>query len=471
MITDSDIRLLAPEGVLAAGALIAMLSAVLKRTALFSWLVTLAALAVSLGLLFGAGSGAVGQMCRVDGPAKCFSGLLIAAALVVALVSRPYFRHREAGGGEYDALLLLATLGAVVMTVSASFVAFFLSLELLTVALYGLVATLKEDGLAIEAGVKYLVLASVSSAFLLFGVALLYFQTGRLDLGGIGAAGPGNRLVFDGGLALVFVGIGFKMALVPFHMWTPDIYSGAPAPVSAFVATVSKGAVFAFLTRLFTVLGGAHDPRIFLIFALLAGASMLIGNWLALRQHLLKRMLAYSSIAHLGYLLVAVLAGGAAGLAAGVFYLGVYFLSMLGAFGTVGYLSGPAGEPGSLEEYRGLFFSRPWLGAFLAVVMLSLAGIPLTAGFMGKLYIVSSGAATGRWALLAILIVSSTIGLFYYLRVVSLLFSAPGQEPRWERRAAFPTGIVLAVLFLLLIAVGVYPGPVMEIIRHLAAHG
>lgn len=471
MITLQDICLLGPQIVLAVGAVIVMLSIAVKRSHGFACIFSLLTLAVSFwALCWGpAPGGAATRMFIVDGTGRFFTGLILCASFVVVLLSYPYFRGREGRAEEFYLLELLATLGGIAMVISAGFVAFFLSLEVLSVSLYGLIAYQKRESAGIEAGLKYLVLAAVSSAFLLFGIALVYFQTGHLDLAGIGQSLEGNApsMIFLAGFALILVGIGFKLALVPFHLWTPDIYSGASAPVSAFVATVSKGAVFAFLLRMFDTLHAQSHFSIWLAFAVLAGASMLIGNWLGLRQQLIKRLLAYSSIGHLGYLLVALLAGGIWGVRAGAFYLTVYFIAMLGAFATVGTVSGSNEEARSLEDYRGLFFTRPWLAAFFTTVMLSLAGIPLTAGFLGKLYLISAGASAGSWTLLIILVVSSTIGLFYYLKVVAIMFSTRKEAPGWgrQRQKSFPIGITLAVLFILLLWLGIYPSSVLHLIE------
>lgn len=474
MISRADIWLLAPQIILALGAVILLLSIAVKRSHRLVSILTLLTLAVAFWGLFWSPAlgGSATPIFLVDGTGRFFTGLILCASFVVILLSYPYFADREGNPEEFYVLEILATLGAVAMVISAGFVSFFLSLEVLSVSLYGLIAYQKKESAGIEAGLKYLVLAAVSSAFLLFGIALLYFQTGHLDLAGIGQAlnttAPGP--LFLAGFAMIIVGIGFKLALVPFHLWTPDIYSGASAPVSAFVATVSKGAVFAFLLRMFDALHGEAHPSVWLALAVLAGASMLIGNWLGLRQQLIKRLLAYSSIGHLGYLLVALLAAGTWGARAGAFYLTVYFVSMLGAFGAVGCLAGANGEARSLEDYRGLFFSRPWLAAFFTTVLLSLAGIPLTAGFLGKLYILSSGAAAGKWVLLIILVVSSTIGLFYYLRVISVMFSRHQETPGWDIQSAFPMGITLAVLFILLLWLGIFPDSLIHLIQGLVVH-
>lgn len=262
------------------------------------------------------------------------------------------------------------------------------------------------------------------------------------------------------GTALVIVGIGFKLAVVPFHLWTPDVYEGAPAPVTAFVATVSKGGMFGLLLRYFYQSG----TRIVVIFAIVAIASMFAGNLLALLQNNVKRILAYSSVAHFGYVLVAFLAGGAAGAAAVTFYLVAYFITTLGAFGIVTALSGSDRDADELSDYRGLFWRRPALAIVFTLMLLSLAGIPLTAGFIGKFFIIAAGVWSGTWALIVILVVMSAIGLFYYLRIVVALYSPPAEAAATSPLAP-AEGIVLAVLAVLLVWFGVYPGPLVDLIR------
>ena len=268
---------------------------------------------------------------------------------------------------------------------------------------------------------KYLVLGGSTSAFLLFGMALVYAVTGKMTPAALVATlhgGSGVDLMVVTGIVLILVGVGFKLAVVPFHMWTPDIYQGAPAPVTAFIATVSKTAVVALLLRFFRPVTVDHTSALFLVFAGISIASMLAGNLLALRQNNVKRILAYSSIAHLGYILVAFLAAGRNGTVAVTFYLVAYTATNLAAFGVVGVLSTADGDAEDIALYRGLGRRRPWLAAVFAVALLSLAGIPLTAGFIGKFYLITAGAGASLWVLVVVLVVSSTIGLYYYTRLI-----------------------------------------------------
>ena len=247
----------------------------------------------------------------------------------------------------------------------------------------------------------------------------------------------GSSLLALAGLAMILVGVGFKLALAPFHMWTPDVYQGAPAPATAFLATVSKGAVFAVLLRYFAALGAAESGSLRAVLTLIAILSMFVGNLLALMQANVKRILAYSSIAHSGYLLVALLAARAYAPLAASYYLLAYFVTTLGAWGVVAALSTQEGDADSLEDYRGLAWRRPWLGGALTAMLLSLAGIPLTAGFIGKFYLLTAGVAGRMWLLVIMLVINSAIGLLllrpHHRRHV--LAAAPGRSRVARRRA------------------------------------
>jgi NADH-quinone oxidoreductase subunit N len=281
---------------------------------------------------------------------------------------------------------------------------------------------------------------------------------------GIPAPGPSYALIVPG-TVLLLTGIGFKLAVVPFHLWTPDVYEGAPAPVTAFVATVSKGGMVALLLRYFYSSYSRYLWPVMTVFVVIAIASMFAGNLLALLQSNVKRILAYSSIAHLGYILVAFLAGGPHGAEAATFYVAAYFVTTLGAFGCVTVLSTHDRDADSLDDYRGLFWRRPALAGVFTAMLLSLAGLPLTAGFLGKFYIVAAGAASSIWALIIILVVTSAIGLYYYLRVIFAMYDR--REPEAPEFAGVPAagGFVLVVLTVMLFWLGVFPGPLLEIIR------
>jgi len=248
-------------------------------------------------------------------------------------------------------------------------------------------------------------------------------------------------------------------------MWTPDVYEGAPAPVTAFIATVSKGAVFALVLRYFSRVDLHAHGSLFVILTITASASMFAGNLLALLQQNVKRILAYSSISHIGYLLVTLLASGPLAMSAAAFYLAAYFVTTLGAFGVVTVLSSKDRDADRMDDYTGLAWRRPWLAGVFTAMLLSLAGIPLTAGFVGKFYVVASGMGSALWLLVMVLVINSAIGLFYYLRIIAAVFAHPEKEIAARPEQSRSGSAVLAGLTLSLIWLGVYPGPVIEIIK------
>jgi NADH-quinone oxidoreductase subunit N len=482
--TALDLVVLLPLLVLATASVAVMLLIAFHRDHAWSALLTLLGLALSFAVLPLAGAAIpreVTPLLVIDHYALFYMGLIFAATFVVAALSYGYLQgrlglHYE----EFYILLLLAALGASVLVASHHFASFFLGLELLSVALFALIAYPVNLRHPLEAGVKYLILSGVSSALLLFGMALIYAETGTLEFARLGEltamSGRLHDLYVLAGLALIIAGVGFKLSVVPFHMWTPDVYEGAPAPIAALLATVSKGAMFALLLRYFVEARADRWGSALVLLSLIAIASMGVGNLLALLQDNVKRILAYSSIAHLGYLLVAFLAGGALAVEAVSFYLVAYFVTTLGAFGIVAVLSPPGSEreADALADYRGLFWRRPWMAGIFTAMLLSLAGIPLTAGFVGKFYAILAGARSALWLLVGVLIVTSVIGLFYYLRIIVVMYASPkaypvghpvGQPASLAQPASLTGGVVLAALMLLLLWLGVYPGPMIQAIQ------
>jgi NADH-quinone oxidoreductase subunit N len=442
-----------------------MIGIAIRRSHRAAACISLAGLAISFASLWPASSAGPVQITSlliVDRYALVYMGLVLAASAAVILLSFPYLSRRPEHKEEFYLLLVLATLGSMVLAASNHMASLFLGLELLSISLYALISYPRTEVLPVEAGIKYLVLAASSSAFLLFGMALLYVAEGSMDFSQLPASA--TDVTRGGapaaGIVLVLTGIGFKLAVVPFHLWTPDVYEGAPLPVAAFIATVSKGGVFAFLLRWLRLPGGPSG-RILILFGIVAIASMLIGNLLALRQTNIKRLLAYSSIAHMGYFLVAAIAGGSLGRTAATYYLAAYMVTVLGAFGSLLALSSPGRDTETFDDIRGLFWTRPVVAAVFTAMILSLAGIPLTAGFLGKFYVLTAGASAGAWTLIVILILSSTIGLVYYLRVtVAMLTTSDGLAPVTDRASLGITpGIALTVLAIALLVLGVYPGP------------
>ena len=473
----SSLLPLLPMIILLAGTVIIMLVIAFRRNhALTAGLAFAVLLLALVFILIDASNGPtqVTVLLIFDGFSNLVDTLIVVASLIVILLAYGYLRNHLEKREEFYLLLLTAVLGAMVLTSSSHFISFFLGLEILSIALYTMIAYTFMNERSVEAGVKYLILAASSAAFLLFGMGLVYFDLGTMEFHRIAStlsttAAPSPVVLT--GFALIFVGIGYKLALAPFHFWTPDVYEGAPAPVAAFVASVSKGSVFAVLVRLFTQVNPGGNTSLYVAITVVAVASMLIGNFLALRQNNLKRLLAYSSIANLGYLLVAFLSTGNQALQASTFFLVSYFITVLAAFGVITVLSTREHDADQIELYRGLFWRRPWLAVILTVAMFSLAGIPLTVGFIGKFYVALAGVASSLWLLVIVLVVSSAIGLYYYLRVIVAMFSRPSETQETYNLTpslSLAGSLGMAFLFLLMIWLGVYPTPIIELIRVLA---
>ena len=464
--TSADLSILTPLIILAGGAVLILPVIAIRRSHVLTAAITLISLALAFFTLLqdeGSLPYAISPLFIIDRFAVYFMGLVIAAGFLLTVLSFDYLKRSLIQREEYYVLLLLAILGSSVLIISRHFVSFFLGLEILGVSLYTLIAYMPEQERGAEAGIKYLILAASASAFLLFGMALVYFETGTMRFNALAAGHPG--IIMYAGLGLMIVGIGFKLAVVPFHMWTADVYEGAPAPVTAFIATVSKGSVFALILRLFLSVDIYKHKAIYLVFVIIAVASMFTGNLLALMQENIKRILAYSSIAHLGYLLVAFLAGEAMGIAAVAFYLAAYFVTIIGAFAIIAALPAKNGEAMALEDYRGLYWRHPWMAAILTAMMLSLAGIPLTAGFIAKFYVLVAGIKAALWFLVFVLVINSAIGVYYYLRVIMTMFSKSGEPATASQTVSPISGIVLTVLAIILIWVGVAPGPLIDAIH------
>ena len=419
---------------------------------------------------------AVPPLLLVDNFACYYMALVLAASLACITLIHAYLGG-ESGKGypgnreELYLLVLLSAAGGLVLVSAQHLAGLFIGLELLSVPTYGMIAYAFFNKRSLEAGIKYMVLSAAGSAFLLFGMALLYAESGNLAFADLGVSlARESTLLVQIGIGMMLIGLAFKLSLVPFHLWTPDVYEGAPAPVAAFLATASKVAVFAVLLRLYQISPATAGGWLNELLTLIAIASILFGNLLALLQNNLKRLLGYSSIAHFGYLLVALVASqGLAVEAIGV-YLATYVLTSLGAFGVITLMSTPYSgrDADALYEYRGLFWRRPYLTAVLTVMMLSLAGIPLTAGFIGKFYVIAAGVEAQLWWLLGAMVLGSAIGVFYYLRVMVTLFMREPNLHRhdapfdWGQRAG---GIMLLVVALLAFFLGVYPQPLLELVQ------
>jgi NADH-quinone oxidoreductase subunit N len=468
-ITLEQIASLAPLLITCATAVIVMLSIAFRRHHFVNATLTVIGLNAALLSVWWVGtnypSQGVTELLVVDHYALFFMGLVLVTSLGCATLSHAYIENFRGNREELYLLLLTAAAGGLVLACSRHFASFFIGLELLSVPLYGMVAYRNHSRHSLEAGFKYLVLSAAASAFLLFGMALIYAATGTMSFAGItqilNESVASNPLVITG-LGMMLVGIGFKLSLAPFHLWTPDVYEGAPAPIGAFLATAAKVALFAVVVRFMLVLPSEQSESVRNVLVLVAIASILIGNLLALMQSNIKRLLGYSSIAHFGYLLIALIALGTLGIEAVAVYLLAYTAASLGAFGVVTLMSNAADvrDADSLQDFRGLFWRKPYLAVILTVSLLSLAGIPLTAGFIGKFYLATVGVAAGLWYLLGALIIGSAIGVYYYLRVMTTLYMREAGMSHFDAPRNWGTqsgGMMVAILALITIFLGIFP--------------
>ena len=464
---------LAPLLVLAAGILVLMLQSAVKRNRTIAVLITLLTLAATCLTLLASWPQAPVELTPLlvaDAYGYLFSMLFTLAGLCVVLMSIHTLWHYDGYIDEYLLLVLTAVLGALVLCYARHLASLLLGIELLGVSLYTLIAYPNKTWLPLEAGIKYLVLSGAGSAILLFGFALLYAELGVLSFEEIGdvLSGRSASLLILVSSAMILTGLGFKLSLVPYHMWTPDVYEGSPTPVSGFLATVSKGAIFVALLRWYLDAGLYRLPALLDCLSLLAILSMLVGNLLALRQANVKRLLAYSSIAHMGYLVLALVVCGFLadpGLAteAAGYYVVAYLVTTLAAFAALTQLPNSNENGCEINDLHGLFWREPIVAVLLTVAMLSLAGIPLTVGFVGKFYLIAAGVSAQLWPLLGALLVGSAIGIYYYLRVVySMTLPADSavvdsSGPGTLRLRGVTLMLIAAVLYL-----GIYPQPLIS---------
>ncbi|MDU4094511.1 MAG: NADH-quinone oxidoreductase subunit NuoN [Pantoea sp.] len=430
---------------------------------------------LSLWFVGQAGPMDVTPLLRVDGFSMFYTGLVMLASLATCTFAYPWLQGFSDNCDEFYLLVLIAALGGVVLASANHMASLFIGVELLSLPLFGLIGYAFRQKRSLEAALKYTILSAAASSFLLFGIALVYADSGSLSFVELGKSLSDNVLhqpLMLLGLGMMIIGLGFKLSLVPFHLWTPDVYQGAPAPVSTFLATASKIAIFGALMRLFMYAPATDSEAIRNVLTIIAVVSILFGNLLAISQSNIKRLLGYSSIAHLGYLLVALIAVQSHQMSletAGV-YLAGYLFSSIGAFGVVSLMSSPYRGPDaeSLYSYRGLFWHRPVLSAVMTVMMLSLAGIPMTLGFIGKFYVIALGVDASLWWLTGAVVLGSAIGLYYYLRVtVSLYLSPPELHTRdtpanWAFTAG---GVVVLISAILVLLLGVYPQPLISLVR------
>ena len=465
--TAADFYYILPEIVLTVGALVVLLvDLVFKERDDLTLSATLATLLVTAAVLFsfvGVDVTASRGLLAIDGFATIFKFVFLLTAVVTVLMSSAYLRVEGVQAGEYYFLILSATLGMMFMASGVDLITLFIGLETMAVSFYILAGFLKPNQRSNEAGVKYYLLGAFSTGILLYGMSLLYALSGSTNLSeiaaAVGAQGSGGLVILA--VILVGAGMGFKIAAVPFHMWAPDVYEGAPTPITAYLSVGSKAAAFAMLLRVFveglpTIVA---DWQVF--FWWLAVLTMTVGNLAAITQSNIKRMLAYSSIAHTGYVLIGIVAGTSRGWTAAIVYLVVYAFMQLGAFAIVTMLRRRDVVGDELKDLSGLYSRSPMAAIAMLVFMLSLGGIPPTAGFMGKIWIFGAAIDQGFISLAIIGVVNSTISLFYYIRVVVFMWiqdEVMGSEITIGPAMATALGITLvgSILF------GIYPQPIFE---------
>jgi NADH-quinone oxidoreductase subunit N len=431
---------------------------------LIGWLslAGLAATAVANAWLLGVGVGPGPAMVEVDSFRVFINFVILGSAALTLLMAHGFLDRRGLNRGEFHALVLFATAGMLLMAGARDLLMVFIGLELMSISVYVLVGFDRLDERSAEGALKYFLLGAFSSAFFLFGIALTWGATGttdlellhRLLLGGGAAVSP----LLLAGMAMLLVGFGFKVAAMPFHMWTPDAYEGAPTPVTSLMSTGVKAAAFASFIRVFLIAFGGPSERWVQVGFGIAVVTMVGANLIALTQGSLKRMLAYSSIAHAGYLLVALLANGRDGAAAFLFYLLVYTLMTAGAFALLIANSREATgeERVALEDWAGFAREKPLLAGLFSVFLLSLAGFPLTAGFLGKLYILRAAIAAGLTPLAVVLVMTSLLSYFYYLRVIVVMYMQPPQSEGEHHAARLPAPALVGVVVSAVLVVALF---------------
>jgi NADH-quinone oxidoreductase subunit N len=392
--------------------------------------------------------------------------ILLAVALLGLLYGHHYFQRSGELRPELYALVLFATAGMTLITASADLITMFIALEILSLALYVLTGSSSRLG-AVEGAMKYFLLGAFSSAFFLYGIAMAYGATGSTKLSAVSkalAGQTGELALALTAVVLLVVGFGFKVSAVPFHMWTPDVYQGAPTAVTAFMSAGTKVAAFAALMR---VLNVAFQPLTWdwePVLWVLAAVSVIVGSVLAIAQTDIKRMLAYSSIAHAGFVLIGMTAGGRTGMAAGLFYLIAYAAMILGAFGVVMLVSSRGEEATSLASYAGLYRRSPLLAGLLSLFLLSMAGIPPTAGFIAKVGVFGAAIGAGNWGLALIGVLASVVAAFFYIRVMVLMYMHEPTVDHEPDRSPMPL-VAIAVPAVVTLVLGILPGLVTGILR------
>src|SRR5580704_4814563 len=409
---------------------------------------------------------ALGGLYELDRMAQVLKVVTLLSVAVVFVYSTDYLRRRAILKGEYYVLGLFATLGAMALISAGNLITLYLGLELMSLCLYAMVAFDRDSGIAAESAIKYFVLGSMASGTLLYGMSIVYGVTGSLELAEITTAvrnaGIGDNIGLLFGIAFLIVGIGFKFGAVPFHMWIPDVYEGSPTCVTVFIGTASKLAAFALAMRLLPEALGASQPDWSQMLIVLSVLSMALGNIVAIAQSNLKRMLAYSTISHVGYVLLGILSGTAQGYQAAMFYMISYILVAAGAFGMILLLAKQGFEADKITDFKGLIVRSPWFAGMMAILMFSLAGVPPFIGFWAKLGVIQAVLGVHMTWLAVVAVLFSVVGAFFYLRIVKIMYFDEPTETS-SIGGSLLMRAVLSANALLAFALGVIPGTLLQI--------
>lgn len=466
-------RALSPVLALAGGAIISLLAGSIIRQVnrMFLAVVTGVSLIVALGLSLWSASvliDGMDGMIVVDGVTVFITAVIIGAAALTTVISFPYMRARRIHRFEFYPLLLVATAGMVLLAQAGDLLMVFIAIEVLSLALYVMVGIARNDPGSREASMKYFLLGAFSSAVLLYGVALIYGATGSTNIADIAdavAAGTPDARVMLAAAGLLAVGFAFKVGAVPFHMWTPDVYEGAPTNVTGFMAVGTKAAAFAALARVFIVSFGTLQWDWRPVLWGVALVTMVVGSLVAVVQTDVKRLLAYSSIAHAGFILIGVVAASRQGVAGMLFYLAVYGVMTIGAFAAIAASAPGGAERLDLASWAGMGQRNPLFAAAMTLFLLSLAGIPPTAGFMGKFYVFASAVDAGETGLVIAGLLASVVAAFFYLRLIVLMWLQPADEFAPDLGLSAPSKVVLGLTAAATVGLGVYPQVLIDVAR------
>ena len=473
------IAALAPEIILSIWGMIILLVGVNPRrsegpgaSADLGWLSLLGILAAALanGWLYSVSEVGTHSMIALDGFALFSNWIILGGAGLGILISQTYIQRQGIQAGEFYGLLIYSTVGLMVMTAARDLIVIFLGLEILSVAVYVLAAINRKDPASAEAGLKYFLLGAFSTGFFLYGIALVYGATGSTHIFVIAdsvASGNAHGALLVFGIALIAIGFSFKVSVVPFHMWTPDVYEGAPTPVTAFMSVAVKAGAFLAFLRVFSVAFVDAYESWWAILWSMSVLTMVVANLIATVQVSVKRMLAYSGIAHAGYLMVAIVAANETAAAGLLFYLLIYTLMNVGAFGIVILVSGQGEERLEIQEYAGLGWRHPFLGVLLTVFLLSLAGFPGTGGFIGKVFLLQGAMEANLVYLSVILVLTTVASYWYYLRVAWFMWMIEASPGGTGEPIRVPVAMRLALIVgvILIVYLGIFPGATMDFAR------